>query len=152
MQAMIEADQNHRAPTSRRWCSSPGRCHRDRSLLNSSKRTVLGQVLTFARVTRRLCGFLLLDTLVTLHHDAMMRTTLDLPDDLHSVLVSLSSSNRKSMSHTAAELIRLGLTRPASNATAVSKAVSVSKRTGLPLVRFPRPISAEDVRALEDEI
>ena len=40
-QAMIEADPNHRALTSRRCCLGHCRSRRDRSLLNSSKRTVL---------------------------------------------------------------------------------------------------------------
>lgn len=80
-----------------------------------------------------------------------MRTTIDLPEDLHGVLSSLASSNRKSLSQTAVELMRRGLEVPAPGAGRPPEGRSVSAVTGLPLVRFPRAISAEDVRALDDE-
>jgi hypothetical protein len=79
-----------------------------------------------------------------------MRTTIDLPADLHSVVHSLASSQRCSMSKMAVELMRRGLEAQAGG-RASSSAPTVSPVTGLPLVRFPRTVSSEDVRALEDE-
>jgi hypothetical protein len=84
------------------------------------------------------------------HHDAMMRTTVDLPPDLHSVVHSLASSERCSLNKMVVELIRRGLEAQAPSAVGAA-APSVSLATGLPLVHFPRPVSIEDVRALEDE-
>jgi hypothetical protein len=81
----------------------------------------------------------------------MMRTTIDLPPDLHSVLSSLATANRKSLSQTAVELMHRGLEAPARGAAAAGAPLNVSAVTGLPQVRFVRPVSAADVRALEDE-
>lgn len=80
-----------------------------------------------------------------------MRTTIDVPPDLHSVLSSLAASNRKSLSQTAVELMRRGLDQPTAAAGAAAGALRVSPATGLPVVRLPRAISAEDIRALDDE-
>lgn len=80
-----------------------------------------------------------------------MRTTIDLPIDLHSVLASLAVANRKSLSQTAVELMQRGLENAAPGASHGHKAFTVSASTGLPLVRLARAISAEDVRALDDE-
>jgi hypothetical protein len=91
------------------------------------------------------------DIIAHLHHDATMRTTIDLPPDLHSVLTSLAMANRKSLSQTAVELLHRGLEAPARGAAAQAGPHSVSAVTGLPQVRFARPVSAADVRALEDE-
>jgi hypothetical protein len=81
----------------------------------------------------------------------MMRTTIDVPPDLHSVLSSLATANRKSLSQTAVELMHRGLEAPARGVTTATGPHSVSTVTGLPQVRFARPVSAADVRALEDE-
>jgi hypothetical protein len=80
----------------------------------------------------------------------MMRTTIDLPPDLHSVVHSLATSQRCSMSRMAVELMRRGLEAQAAS-PARSASPTVSPATGLPLVRFPRAVSSEDVRALDDE-
>jgi hypothetical protein len=80
-----------------------------------------------------------------------MRTTIDLPIDLHSVLTSLASSNRSSLSQTAVALMRRGLEVPVQGAAGAAPAQAVSTVTGLPLVPLSRAISAEDVRASDDE-
>ncbi len=80
-----------------------------------------------------------------------MRTTIDLPADLHSVLSSLASSNRSSLSQTAVAVMRRGLEVSAEGAASTPSAPGVSAVTGLPRVRMSRAISAEDVRKLEDE-
>ena len=82
----------------------------------------------------------------------MMRTTIDLPADLHQAVSSIAAHARKSMNQTVADLIRRGLAQPPlpEDAAGVS-GLRIDKHTGLPLIRSPRPITAEDVRALEDE-
>jgi hypothetical protein len=81
-----------------------------------------------------------------------MRTTINLPADLHDAVTSIASHARKSMNQTVAELIRRGLAHPPLAAdTAANPGLRIDQSTGLPLIRSPRPVTAEDVRALEDE-
>lgn len=82
-----------------------------------------------------------------------MRTTIDLPPDLHSVMHSLASSQRRSLSKVAVELMRRGLEAQSAGLAGLAGAAAptLSPDTGLPLVRFPRIVSSEDVRALDDE-
>ncbi len=72
-----------------------------------------------------------------------MRTTVDLPDDLHELARQLAHQANRSMSEVIAELIRQGLRRGQAE-------VATSVR-GMPQVSVGRPISAEDVRSLEDD-
>lgn len=72
-----------------------------------------------------------------------MRTTIELPDDLHQLARQLAHDSGRSMSEVVAELIRRGLARPT--------AAPAQSRHGLPTVSVGRPITAEDVRALDDE-
>ncbi len=72
-----------------------------------------------------------------------MRTTVDLPDDLHDVARELAHQEGRSMSDVIADLVRLGLRRDV-----VAPAASVR---GLPVVSVGRTITAEDVRSLDDE-
>lgn len=74
-----------------------------------------------------------------------MRTTIDLPDDLHRIALSLARDSGRSMSETVARLLRKALGE--------SEAVDdhVSPVTGLPVVRLGGgPITTEDVRELGD--
>lgn len=81
-----------------------------------------------------------------------MRTTIDLPPDLHHAVTSIAAHARKSMNQTVAELIRRGSANPAATADAAGNTgVRIDQQTGLPVIRSPRPVTAEDVRALEDE-
>jgi hypothetical protein len=85
-----------------------------------------------------------------MHHDAVMliwsmRTTLDLPDDLHKQALAIARDTRHTLSETVADLIRRGL-RAGSTAT-----ISIDRRTGLPLVSVGTVVTSEDVRALEDD-
>lgn len=74
-----------------------------------------------------------------------MRTTIDLPDDLHRVATAIARDQGTSLSETVATLIRRAL------GAVTEKEVSTSHRTGLPVIRLGRPITSEDVRALDDE-
>ena len=72
-----------------------------------------------------------------------MRTTVDLPDELHELARELAHQSNRSMSEVIAELIRLGLQRPG--------AAPTSSRRGMPQLSVGRPVTAEDVRSLDDE-
>jgi hypothetical protein len=74
-----------------------------------------------------------------------MRTTLDIPDDLHAQAVAIARDTHQSLSQTVAGLIRRGLTSGSPGAT------STSARTGLPVVHLGRTMTTEDVRRLEDD-
>jgi hypothetical protein len=74
-----------------------------------------------------------------------MRTTLDLPDDLHAQTVAIARDTHQTLSQTVAALIRRGLNSGSSGE------VATSARTGLPVVRLGRTITSEDVRRLEDD-
>jgi hypothetical protein len=81
-----------------------------------------------------------------------MRTTIDLPPDLHHAVSSIASHARKSMNQTVADLIRRGLAHPSSPADpSVTPSFRVDALTGLPVMRSRRPVTVEDVRALDDE-
>jgi predicted transcriptional regulator len=73
----------------------------------------------------------------------MVRTTIDLPDDLLELARELAHEQHRSMSDVIAELVRLGLRRDRVD-------IATSGR-GLPVVSVGRPITAEDVRSLDDD-
>ncbi len=74
-----------------------------------------------------------------------MRTTIDLPDDLHRQAQSIARDTSRTLSEIVAELMRRGLgqVKPAETTR--------SARTGLPVVSLGRVITTDDVRSLEDE-
>jgi predicted transcriptional regulator len=74
-----------------------------------------------------------------------VRTTIDLPDDLHKQASAIARDTHRTLSQTVADLMRRGL--GAGSTAAISK----DARTGLPLVRIGTVITSEDVRSLEDE-
>ncbi len=73
----------------------------------------------------------------------MVRTTIDLPADLHDLARQLAHDGNRSMSEVIAELIRLGL-RSGPDQPATS-------RRGLPVVTLGHPVTAGDVRSLDDD-
>lgn len=75
----------------------------------------------------------------------VMRTTIDLPDDLHALARSIARDRGESLSETVAALIRRGLGQR--NTTEVER----SELTGLPIVRVGRTVTLDDVRSLDDE-
>jgi hypothetical protein len=83
------------------------------------------------------------------HHDALMRTTIDLPEDLHRITLSIARETGQSLSQTVAGLVRRGLSSGVHDDDAPT--YKVDPRTGLPTVRSDRTITADDVRALDDE-
>ena len=83
------------------------------------------------------------------HHDANMRTTIDLPDDLHRIASAIARDTGRSLGQTVADLVRRGLS--AGVAEGERAAYRVDPATGLPAVRSRRTITSDDVRALDDE-
>jgi len=73
-----------------------------------------------------------------------MRTTVDLPADLHAQAVAISRDTHRTLSQTITDLMRRGLGQ------GQDADVTTSARTGLPVVHLGRTITTEDVRALED--
>ena len=79
-----------------------------------------------------------------------MRTTVDIPEDLHRLVSSIAMHTHRSLSQTAADLMRRGLLAPVGEAEGADR-ITIHPRTGLAMVRATRVITPEDVRALEDE-
>lgn len=75
----------------------------------------------------------------------MVRTTIDLPDDLHRIATAIARDSARSLSETVAELIRRGLGSP------TDPEIRRDPLTGLPTLRLGRPITTEEVRSLEDD-
>jgi Arc/MetJ family transcription regulator len=74
-----------------------------------------------------------------------MRTTVDLPADLHAQALAIARDTHRTLSETVALLMRRGLGEGRTAGLAHSAA------TGLPVMRLGRIISTEDVRSLEDD-
>jgi hypothetical protein len=74
-----------------------------------------------------------------------VRTTIDLPDDLHRQALSIARDTSRTLSDIVADLMRRGL------GLGTVAEVSRSPRTGLPLVRLGSVVTTEDVRSLEDD-
>ncbi len=74
-----------------------------------------------------------------------MRTTIDLPDDLHKQAQAIARDTRRTLSETVADLMRRGL------GAASTTAISTDPKTGLPLVSVGTVVTSEDVRSLEDD-
>ncbi len=74
-----------------------------------------------------------------------MRTTIDLPDDLHRQAMSIARDTSRSLSETVADLMRRGLGQGARGE------VTRSPVTGLPVVRLGATITTDDVRQLDDD-
>ena len=78
-------------------------------------------------------------------YDARVRTTIDLPDDVHRQAVAIARDTSRTLSETVTDLVRRGLGQGG------SAEIGRSSRTGLPLVHLGTTITTEDVRALEDD-
>lgn len=74
-----------------------------------------------------------------------MRTTVDLPEDLHRIAKAIARDEGRSFSETIVVLLRRALGQGG------DVEVRPNASTGLPSVRLGRTITSEDVRVLEDE-
>lgn len=74
-----------------------------------------------------------------------MRTTIDLPDDLHQLVTAIARDEGKSMSRAITDLLKRMLTPSGETALATDE------RTGFRVVSIGRVVTSDDVRSLEDE-
>lgn len=74
-----------------------------------------------------------------------MRTTIDLPKDLHDAARSIARDRGITLSEAVADLLRRGL----GNAGSVDFGRSAG--TGLPTARVGRLVTQDDVRSLDDD-
>lgn len=75
-----------------------------------------------------------------------MRTTIDLPDDLHQLATNIARDKRQTLSQVVVDLMRI--------ATSPQRKIEVRKSavSGFPTLHgLGRPITTEDVRSLEDD-
>ncbi len=80
-----------------------------------------------------------------------MRTTIDLPDDLHRIAPGLARHGNRSLGQTVAELMRRGLAAGATRVADAAAAYALDPATGLPVMRSQQPIIDDEVRALNEE-
>lgn len=76
----------------------------------------------------------------------MVRTTIDLPEDLHRAASSLARDRGQSLSRTIADLVRTGLA-PGRGDTDLG----TDPATGLPVVWVGHAVTTEMARAATDE-
>ena len=74
-----------------------------------------------------------------------MRTTIDLPEDLHRIATSIARDRGTTLSETVAELLRRGL------GMGNKPQLRISPVTGLKVLHLGYPVTNEDVRSLEDD-
>ena len=79
-----------------------------------------------------------------------MRTTIDIPEREHALFSALAHDHGTSLSKLVVELALRGLQNQSAVAEAPAK-YEVDLETGLPVFRSGRPVTIDDVRALEDE-
>lgn len=79
-------------------------------------------------------------------HDGGVRTTIDLPEDLHRLTTAIARDAGTTLSETVARLLRAALAMPGPSR------VTTSPVTGMPVISLGRgPVTSEDVRSLDDE-
>lgn len=74
----------------------------------------------------------------------LMRTTIDMPDDLHTQTKALARDTGRSLSETVVDLLRRAL-------GTVERPTARMGPGGLPRITVGRPVTAEDVRRLDDD-
>ena len=75
----------------------------------------------------------------------VMRTTIDLPPDLHTAARELAHREGKTLSEVVAELVRRGL-KPG------SRVKQATNHAGLPTISVGRVVTEEDVRSLDEDV
>lgn len=75
-----------------------------------------------------------------------MRTTIDIPDDLHRQAVAIARDTSQSLSALVVALMRRGLAGDG------EEVLSRSPRTGLPVLHLGLVVTTEDVRASDDDL
>jgi hypothetical protein len=79
-------------------------------------------------------------------HDDGVRTTIDLPDDIHGLATAIARDAGTSLSETVTRLLRAALATPG------PVRVSTDERTGLRVISLGGGVvTSEDVRSLDDD-
>jgi hypothetical protein len=81
---------------------------------------------------------------VRLCYDAVVRTTLDIPDEPYYLAKAIARDRNRSLGQVVGELIMQG-------AHGAKGATIQMSDYGFPTFRCTRPVTTEDVKALEDE-
>ena len=76
-----------------------------------------------------------------------MRTTIDLPPDLHRQALSLARDTSRTLSETVADLMRRALAQGQPPESGITR----DELTGLPVFSIGAVVTTEDVRSLEDD-
>jgi predicted transcriptional regulator len=74
-----------------------------------------------------------------------VRTTIDLPEDIHRVVAAIARASDTSLSDTVTRLLRAALSAPG------PVRVTTSARTGLRVASVGRVVTSQYVRSLEDD-
>ncbi len=74
-----------------------------------------------------------------------MRTTVDLPPDVHQLATAIAASSGTTFSVAVTRLLRSAMAAPAASR------ITVDAETGFPLFSSGRPVTGDDVRAMDDE-
>lgn len=80
-----------------------------------------------------------------LHYDVAMRTTIDLPEDVHRILTAVARDRGQTLSQTVTGMLRKTLL------PGDPPQIRIEPRTGLPVAHLGGVVTQEDVRSLEDE-
>jgi hypothetical protein len=83
-------------------------------------------------------------TFVRLCYDALVRTTLDIPDEAYYIAKAIARDRSHSLGRVVGDLIL--------HAAIGAKSASIQMSDyGFPIFRCARPVTTEDVKALDDE-
>ncbi len=80
-----------------------------------------------------------------------MRTTIDIPEREHTLFTSLAREKGTSLSKLVVELALRGLKNPSAGVQDKAPPYRIDPETGLPVFNSGRPVTLEDVKAMEDE-
>ncbi len=75
-----------------------------------------------------------------------MRTTIDLPQDLHEIARSIARDRSQTLSEAVADLLRRGLSRDA------TLRVETDPLTGFLVLHGTGPVTSDDVREFENDV
>jgi hypothetical protein len=84
-----------------------------------------------------------IDAFVRLCDDVIVRTTLDIPDEAYFLAKAIATDQKRSLGHVIGDLI---LRSQTANGTDIEMS-----DYGFPTFRCVRPVTSEDVKALEEE-
>ena len=80
-----------------------------------------------------------------------MRTTVDLPDDVHTIVVNIARDAKRSLSATIADIVER-VVKGVDDGDAPVGEITYHPVTGFPQMRLGNGVvTSEDVRSLEDE-